>query len=448
MGSFALPQRHSTLNPHHNTLARPAWPTDDSVDGNLNFEALALQRPRPFQVSVLFTEINSRGVATGGHAMTREQFCYEKGLQVRDMRSIDSDLYAPSITAKGRNLFLNMSRFRAVITPDSMIIFDGQPSCYEAQGNSTAPNITHDSFVVDPTEFKSVFIERLTNIRSPVQESWMRPPYYLHFDTGSFTLIALGSFLESLLVSLEEELKYLRSSILTILRELQQRIRTKPLKQLLLHTYQLKSFIGKCSNIQNSFDLIAHKSRSALLNRKTHNLLEGDVANQTAEVMEQETLERLLEAYSLERFIEEGKIILMHIRVTEELVALTISSNQVFFVSLDLKLAIASVGLGVGALITGIFGMNLKSDVEEEDWVFAIVTGVIALLATAVIFVGWRQLEKTLQKSSNVQAHLKPKKIKKPARILSSLKNVAGLQVIDLEKSSHAEELHDAKVRS
>lgn len=61
---------------------------------------------------------------------------------------------------------------------------------------------------------------------------------------------------------------------------------------------------------------------------------------------------------------------------------------------LDLKFSIGTLGLGSGALIAGLYGMNLKNFFEESDLGFLGVTGSCFIFAAVVCGIGLHKLRR------------------------------------------------------
>lgn len=59
---------------------------------------------------------------------------------------------------------------------------------------------------------------------------------------------------------------------------------------------------------------------------------------------------------------------------------------------LDLKFSIGTIGIGSGAFIAGLFGMNLKTAMEESEIAFLGVTGFSSLVAMIICLVGLHKL--------------------------------------------------------
>ena len=50
-----------------------------------------------------------------------------------------------------------------------------------------------------------------------------------------------------------------------------------------------------------------------------------------------------------------------NVQTTQEIVELILDSNRNALLALDLKVSIVTMGIGVGALLAGLFGMNVRS---------------------------------------------------------------------------------------
>lgn len=61
---------------------------------------------------------------------------------------------------------------------------------------------------------------------------------------------------------------------------------------------------------------------------------------------------------------------------------------------LDLKFSIGTLGIGSGALLAGLYGMNLKNFIEESDLGFAGVTGATFVGAIIVWVIGLHKLRR------------------------------------------------------
>ena len=71
-----------------------------------------------------------------------------------------------------------------------------------------------------------------------------------------------------------------------------------------------------------------------------------------------------------------------------------LDANRNSLMLLDLKFSIGTIGIGSGAFIAGLFGMNLKTTMEESDMAFMGVTGFSSLVAMVICLWGLHKLRK------------------------------------------------------
>ena len=71
-----------------------------------------------------------------------------------------------------------------------------------------------------------------------------------------------------------------------------------------------------------------------------------------------------------------------------------LDANRNSLMLLDLKISIGTLGIGSGAFIAGLFGMNLKNFIEESDLGFPGVTAWSFIVAAAVCRYGYYKLRR------------------------------------------------------
>uniref|UniRef100_K3WKQ4 Magnesium transporter n=1 Tax=Globisporangium ultimum (strain ATCC 200006 / CBS 805.95 / DAOM BR144) TaxID=431595 RepID=K3WKQ4_GLOUD len=103
-----------------------------------------------------------------------------------------------------------------------------------------------------------------------------------------------------------------------------------------------------------------------------------------------EEVEILLEAYLKDIYSTRTKAALLQHRIqtTESLVMMKLDYGRNYLLALDLVFSLVGVGIGVGTLISGIFGMNLKFGISDSSRTFWFVFALIALGATMIIWGG------------------------------------------------------------
>jgi len=101
-----------------------------------------------------------------------------------------------------------------------------------------------------------------------------------------------------------------------------------------------------------------------------------------------------LESFSkqVEEIVNEAENIETNVQSTQEIVELILDSNRNSLLALDLKVSIGTMGIGTGALVAGMFGMNLTSQLEATPYAFAGISALSAAIALLVASVGLRRL--------------------------------------------------------
>jgi len=112
------------------------------------------------------------------------------------------------------------------------------------------------------------------------------------------------------------------------------------------------------------------------------------------EPSDHEELEVLLESFAkqVEEIVNETETTQSNVQSTQEIVELILDSNRNALLTLDLKISIITMGLGVGTLLAGLFGMNLTSHLEEHSYAFYIMSGFSVVFAGAFSMYAIRRL--------------------------------------------------------
>lgn len=77
------------------------------------------------------------------------------------------------------------------------------------------------------------------------------------------------------------------------------------------------------------------------------------------------------------------------IQNTESLVMLKLDSMRNYLLGVDVLVSIATIAISVGTFIAGVFGMNLKSNLENTAGMFWGTTGVMVAMMVMISVWGW-----------------------------------------------------------
>ncbi|PPQ88528.1 hypothetical protein CVT25_009908 [Psilocybe cyanescens] len=283
----------------------------------------------------------------------------EHRLNARDLRKIDSRIpnLVPTILIRKEAILINILHIRALVKADAVVLFDTYGSA--------------------DSRLHSVFLYHLEhNLKSKGAGT----PYEFR---------ALESILLSVLSALEAEMVFIRNLVGGLLAEMEDNIDHDRFKRLLHYSRRLASFKNRATLVEEALDEVLSQDEdmdAMYLSDKKNN----------QEVVDHEELEVLLESFSkqVEEIVNEAENIESNVQSTQEIVELILDSNRNALLALDLQVSIATLGVGSGALVAGLFGMNLLSHIETHPYGFYVMTGLSATLAFLVAFTGFRKLAK------------------------------------------------------
>ncbi|EPQ53714.1 Mg2+ transporter protein [Gloeophyllum trabeum ATCC 11539] len=312
---------------------------------------------QPTDLMLRCTVLDSEGnVKTISGQFKKSDMCTEHGLNPRDLRKIDSRVpnLVATILVREQAFLVNILHIRALVKADCVILFD-----------------TYGS--VD-SRLHSVFLYHLEhNLK-------------VKGSTSPYEFRALDSILLSVLSALEAEMVFIRNLVGGLLAELEDDIDHDRFKRLLHYSRRLASFQNRAKLVQQAIDEVLEQDEDLDAMYLT------DKKNQK-ERHDHNELEVLLESFSkqVEEIVTEANNIDANVQSTQEIVELILDSNRNSLLALDLKVSIGTMGIGAGALVAGLFGMNLKSTLEESDYAFLGMTILSAVVAAAVSWAGLRR---------------------------------------------------------
>ncbi|KAF8632144.1 hypothetical protein AX17_004886 [Amanita inopinata Kibby_2008] len=285
----------------------------------------------------------------------------EHRLNARDLRKIDSRVpnLVPTILVRKEAILVNILHLRALVKADAVILFDTYGSA--------------------DSRLHSVFLYHLEH---NLKAKGSGLPYEFR---------ALESVLLSVLSALEAEMVFIRNLVGGLLAELEDNIDHDRFKRLLYYSRRLASFQSRAKLIEEALEEVLAQDEDL-----TAMYLTDKKNNVHRELHEHDELEVLLESFSkqVEEIVNEAENIQSNVQSTQEIVELVLDSNRNALLALDLKVSIATLGVGTGALVAGLFGMNLTSYLEEDPYAFYVLTAFSSGVAFLVAWSGFRKLAK------------------------------------------------------
>jgi len=290
----------------------------------------------------------------------KSDLCVEHRLNPRDLRKFDSRIpnLVPTILARKAAILVNMLHIRALVKAETVLLFDtyGSPD----------------------TRLQSMFLYHLEhNLKTK--------------GSLPYEFRALESILVSVLSALEAEMVFLRNLIGSLLAELEDDIDRDKFKRLLHYSRRLSAFQNRAKLVQEAIEEVLEQDEDMAAM-----YLSDKKANKTRAMTDHEELEILLESFAkqVEEIVNEAETISSNVQSTQEIVELILDANRNALLALDLKVSIGTMGIGVGALVAGLFGMNLESHMEHAPYAFAATSALAVLISTTVTWTGLRKLAK------------------------------------------------------
>jgi magnesium transporter len=277
------------------------------------------------------------------------------------LRKIDSRVpnLVPTILIRKEAILVNILHIRALVKADAVVLFDTYGST--------------------DSRLHSVFLYHLEhNLKVKGSGS----PYEFR---------ALESILLSVLSALEAEMVFIRNLVGGLLAELEEDIDHDRFKRLLHYSRRLASFQNRAKLVHEALEEVLEQDEDL-----TAMYLTDKKSNIPRESHDHEDLEVLLESFSkqVEEIVNEAENIESNVQSTQEIVELILDANRNSLLALDLKVSIGTMGIGTGALVAGLFGMNLTSHMEESPYAFFAISVLSTGVAVLVAWAGFRRLAK------------------------------------------------------
>ncbi|KAH8497915.1 hypothetical protein H0E87_016993 [Populus deltoides] len=281
--------------------------------------------------------------------INRRQLLKSSGLRPRDIRSVDPSLFLtnsmPSLLVREHAILLNLGSLRAIAMQECVLIFD-----YNRRGGKA-------------------FIDTLLPRLNP-RNSNGGPCMPFELEVVEAALLSRVQRLEQRLMNIEPRvqalLKVLPNRLTAdILEEL--RISKQALVELGSRAGALRQMLLDLLEDEHEIRRICIMGRNCKL--KGNNVVECSVPleKQIAEE-EEEEIEMLLENYlqRSESCHGQAERLLDSAKEMEDSIAVNLSSRRLEVSRVELLLQVGTFCVAVGALVAGIFGMNLKSYLEEH----------------------------------------------------------------------------------
>ncbi|GMK59247.1 hypothetical protein CspeluHIS016_0702620 [Cutaneotrichosporon spelunceum] len=299
--------------------------------------------------------------------------CRAHDLDPRDLRKLDSLVpsLVPIILTRRSCILISIQHIRALIKPDRVVIFN-TPGAEDSEAAK---------------RFKA---HLQMNVRSGLalqhEERVDGEDYGLPYEHR-----ALESILVDTANALEEEMGFIRRLVDSLLGKFEHDIDRENLRRLLHYSRRLAGFQTRAKSIKSSFDELLDSDED-LAAMYVSDRMHG----RPRAVHDHEQLELLLEGFmkQVEEVISDIDTTAANMQSTQEVAELMLDSGRNELLALDIKVSMATLGIGAGALVPCLFGMNLTTHLESAEHVFLAATGASLSLVLVLYLYGVRVLRK------------------------------------------------------
>lgn len=295
----------------------------------------------------------------------RTDLLSKHGLLPRDLRKLDTGISSivPSILVRQNSILVNLLHIKALIKADMVLLFD-------AYGSTDSKT-------------QSVFMYDLEHKLRYGTKTMGGLPYEMR---------ALEAIFISVVTALDAEMQVHTTVIKGILAELEDDIDREKLRHLLIQSKKLSTFHQKTVLIRDAIEELLDQDED-LAGIYLTEKLNGTPRDSDGDHSE---IEMLLETYykHCDEIVQTVGSLISDIRSTEEIVNIILDSNRNSLMLLDLKIQIGTLGLGGGAFIASLYGMNLENFIEETNWGFGVITGLASVTSIFIILYALRNLRR------------------------------------------------------
>lgn len=352
------------------------------------------------KINLNVIELDNRGfIHKQCVAFPKTDFCIENGLQMRDLRHLESTNMrrstagplAPCILSRGReSILLNLAFVRAIIRHDRVKFFDA------ATPSSSRVHCQASDF--DQQSFSGLLADLQEQTKTAVLRS----------DFRTFEFTVLECILDHITQKLTLEIAALQGSIDSLLHAIERDLDRRALKRLLLHNKELTKFLSVACGIRSAIeDLLQSDTdmEAMYLSRQiaTFSAFEDSIhsVSATPSAGPHDELELLLEHFlrCTDEIIARAEDLAANIQSTEDISNIVLDSQRNTLLRFELRLQIAAVSMGLGTLIAGVFGMNLLSTLEHRPSAFLLVSSVLTGVSCGFLAAVWAKMSALIRES-------------------------------------------------
>ena len=367
---------------------------------------LAVNPPKPYEVMRINAPDASE--APGRHLpqrLTRRAMLRDAELTPRDLRRIDPSLLqtnnTPALLVKDQTIMVNLG-VRVIIRPDHALLFEPETdtgrrflNAVDSSTRERGVSLNGSLDIGNGLGLASAAGASRLKSASSAEDAESDYDYDLNAAPGGtggapipFELEMVEAALQETMSQLYAKLEFCEERCRRVSSQLRSSINPAVLEELRLTKQSLVALDSRAGAVrQVLLDTLDDDDDIADFTISSTATSEEDKED------EEEEVENLIEYYlqQTETVHNAAEQLLENTRDLEESISVSLSSRRYEVSKLELTLSIATFAAALGALVTGIFGMNLRSCLEMSITAFyltcfLIVTGIGAIFQSIMRF--------------------------------------------------------------
>lgn len=284
--------------------------------------------------------------------LERKDIVHEFDVHLRDLRPVFSSKQLVTISPRGEAIIVNLGVLKLVIGKDKVYLFNTQTTIVEE-------------------EFIPTLVEALTNNEEKI----------------AFEFRVLETALHFRFMRMKNEFEKLEKEIERALSKVQRFLDEKSLEKLLELKKRLLSFVASTEALDRELDDVLSDEEE----------MKGFYLSlEVPQDKDYEEIESVLEnnAELIEDLGNRAELINDTIDHTQDFISLKLSNRRNLIIRFDLLATLVTAVFSFLAVITGIYGMNLRNNAEDSFLVFLMVIFLLAALGTSSCLFIWWYLKK------------------------------------------------------
>lgn len=289
-------------------------------------------------------------------SITRKHLAEELDLHIRDLRPVFSLRQRATIMSRGTVIIVNLGIIKSIITPEKIIV-----------ANLSEPIIT-DTFIPH-------LLETLKKKEEDGPfEGWILD-YAVHSKVARFAM----------------EVEILETKVQKLLKKLNTSQDETNLERLLLRKKELSKLeINLRENLDAAEDVLADDEE---LKELCITQIDKGIKLEKVEAEEIESI--------FDSFVEQVEVLLHRIEEvkeniddTQEIISLKLGTRRNVIIRFDLVATLVTAFFSLMAVVTGLYGMNIRNSLESHDFAFWVILLGLVLSLIVFLVIMWRQLKK------------------------------------------------------